>query len=91
MKVQTQVSIYPLKTKSLSEPIDEFCRILKDRGLKVETQTMGSFVVGESDIIFKSVQEAFEQLIQKYQIVLNMKISNACPKEAKKKVKKEQI
>jgi len=79
MKVQAQVSIYPLKAKSLSKAIDEFCRILKDRGLKVKTQTMGSFVIGESATIFKSVQEAFEQLTQKYQIVMNIKISNACP------------
>ena len=79
MKVQAQISIYPLKTESVSEPINEFCRILKDKGLKVETQTMDSLVIGESETIFKSVQEAFEQLTQKYQIVMNMKISNACP------------
>jgi len=79
MKVQARISIYPLKTESVSEPINEFCRILKDKGLKVETQTMDSLVIGESDTIFKSVQEAFEQLTQKYQIVMNMKISNACP------------
>ncbi|MDD5134115.1 MAG: YkoF family thiamine/hydroxymethylpyrimidine-binding protein [Phycisphaerae bacterium] len=84
MKVQAQVSVYSLKTKSLSEPIDEFCGILKDRGLKVETQTMSSLVTGESDIIFKSVQEAFEQLTQSYQIVMSMKISNACPRDKSK-------
>jgi uncharacterized protein YqgV (UPF0045/DUF77 family) len=84
MKVQAQISIYPLKTKSLSEPIDEFCRILKGRGLEVQTQTMGSLVLGESDIIFKSVQEAFEQLTQRYQIVMSMKISNACPLDESK-------
>ena len=84
MKVQAQVSIYPLKTKSLSEPIDEFCRILKDRGLKVETQTMGSFVVGQSDIIFDSVQRAFEQIAEKYNVVMDLKISNACPLDKSK-------
>ena len=84
MKVQTQVSIYPLKTKSLSEPIDEFCRILKDKGLKVETQTMGSYVVGPSDIIFNSVQKAFEQIAEKYNVVMDFKISNACPLDKSK-------
>ena len=84
MKVQVQVSIYPLRTVSLSEPIDEFCRILKDRGLKVETQTMGSFVVGQSDIIFDSVQRAFEQTAEKYNIVMDFKISNACPLDKSK-------
>lgn len=84
MKVQVQISIYPLKTSSLSEPIDEFCRILKDKGLKVQTRTMDSFIVGESDTIFKSVREAFEQIAEKYDVAMDFKISNACPKEAKR-------
>jgi len=91
MKVQVQISIYPLKTSSLSEPIGQFCRILKDRGLKVQTRTMDSFVIGQSDAVFESVREAFEQIAEKYDVVMDFKISNACPKEAKKKVKKEQI
>ncbi len=91
MKVQVQISIYPLRTESLSEPIGEFCRILKDRGLKVQTQTMGSFIVGETDTIFKSIQEAFKQIAEKHDVVMDFKISNACPREAKKKLKKEQI
>jgi len=65
MKVQVQISIYPLKTKFLSEPIEEFCRTLKNKGLKVQTRTMDSLVIGQSDAIFKSVQEAFEQIAEK--------------------------
>lgn len=84
MKVQVQISIYPLKTSSLSEPIDEFCRILKDKGLKVQTRTMDSFIVGESDTIFKSAREAFEQIAEKYDVTMDFRISNACPKEAKR-------
>ena len=87
MKVQAQISIYPLKTKSLSEPIEEFCRILKNKGLKVQTRTMDSFVVGGSDAIFESVREAFEQIAKKYDVAMDFKISNACPKEAKKSKK----
>ena len=84
MKVQAQISIYPLKTSSLSEAIDEFCRKLKDKGLKVQTRTMDSFVIGASDVIFKSVREAFEQIAEKYDVVMDFKISNACPKEAER-------
>jgi len=85
MKVQALISIYPLKTNSLSEPIAEFCKMLKDKDLKVKTRTMDSLVVGESGVIFKSVQEAFEQIVEKYDIAMDLKISNACPEEAKKK------
>lgn len=84
MKVQVQISIYPLKTKSLSEPIDEFCRILKDKDLKVQTRTMDSLLIGESDTIFNSVREAFEQIAEKYNIVMDFKISNACPLDKSK-------
>jgi uncharacterized protein YqgV (UPF0045/DUF77 family) len=83
MKVQVQISIYPLRTESLSEPIDAFCRILKDKGLKVQTRTMDSLIIGQSDVIFKSVQEAFGQIAKKYDVAMDFKISNACPKEVK--------
>jgi len=91
MKVQVQISIYPLRTNSLSKPIGEFCRILKNKGLNVQTRTMDSLILGESDVIFESVREAFEQIAEKYDVVMDFKISNACPKKAIKKVKKEQI
>ena len=84
MKIQAEISIYPLKTKSLSEPINEFCLTLENKGLQVETRTMSSFVVEESEIVFKSVQEAFGKLAEKYDVVMNIKVSNACPKEAKR-------
>jgi uncharacterized protein YqgV (UPF0045/DUF77 family) len=79
MKIQAEISIYPLKTKSLSEPINEFCQILENKGLKVETRTMSSFVVEESEAVFKSVQKAFEKLAEKYDLVMDIKVSNACP------------
>lgn len=78
MKVQAEISIYPLRTRSLSEPIKEFCKILCAHGLKIKTTAMSTFISGESRDLFKACDEAFEQLIQKYQIVMNMKISNTC-------------
>ncbi len=89
MKVQMQISIYPLKTKSLSEPIREFCRILEDKGLKIQTRTMDTLLMGESDTIFQSVREAFEQIAEKYNIVMDFKISNACPEAVNLSLKKE--
>ena len=79
MKVQAEISIYPLRTQSLSEPVEEFCRILRDHGLEIKTTAMSTFVSGESRELFKACNEAFEQLVKKYDVVMNMKISNACP------------
>ena len=79
MKVQAEISVYPLRTQSLSEPVEKFCKVLRDHGLEVKTTAMSTFVSGESRELFKACNEAFEQLVKKYDVVMNMKISNACP------------
>jgi len=79
MKIQAQISIYPLRTDSLREPVNEFCGILKDKGLEVQTHTMSTSVTGESAAIFECAQEAFEKLAQRYEVVMDLKVSNTCP------------
>jgi len=79
MKVRAEISVYPLKTTELSSPVGEFCRILKLQGLEVQIGPMSSSVSGEYKDLFKAVQKAFEQLAEKYQVVMTVKISNACP------------
>lgn len=79
MRVQAEVSLYPLKTEKLSGPVDEFCRVLRSRGLHVETRSMSTFVVGESEKLFEALKEGFELLARRNDIVVDCKISNACP------------
>ena len=79
MRVQAQVSIYPLKTKSLTEPIEAFCDALRGYDLKVETQSMNTLISGESDAVFSAIARSFEMLADQYRIVMDLKISNACP------------
>ena len=79
MKVQAEISIYPLRTKSVSEPIKEFCKILRFHGLEIKTTAMSTFIKCESRGLFKACDEAFEQLAKKHEVVMNMKVSNACP------------
>lgn len=79
MKVQAEISIYPLRIQSLSEPIEEFCRILRDYDLETTVNAMSTIIAGESAELFKACEKTFEQLTQKYQIIMNIKISNACP------------
>ncbi len=79
MKVQAEISIYPLRTQSLSEPIEEFWKILRKYDLEIKTTAMSTFIRGESRDLFKACGEAFEQLTAKYEVVMDMKISNACP------------
>lgn len=79
MRVQAEVSLYPLRTRKLSGPVEEFCRVLRSGGLHVETRLMSTFVAGESEKLFKALREAFETLARRAEVVVDLKVSNACP------------
>ena len=79
MKVQAEVSLYPLRQNDLTEPIQQFAESVKSSNVNVKTGTMSTFISGDSRTVFQGVQRAFEQAARKYQVVLTMKISNACP------------
>ena len=79
MKVQAEVSLYPLRQNDLTKPIQQFVESLKNNNLKVKTGSMSSVISGDNKIVFQSLQKAFEQAAQKYEVVLTAKISNACP------------
>ena len=79
MKVQAEVSLYPLRQNDLNEPIQKFVENLKKENLNVKPGPMSSVISGDSKIVFQGLQKAFEQATQKYEVVLTAKISNACP------------
>ena len=79
MKVQAEVSLYPLRQDDLTKPIQQFVESLKSNNIKVKTGSMSSVISGDSKIVFQSLQKAFEQAAKKYKVVLTAKISNACP------------
>ena len=79
MKVQAEISLYPLRQDDLTEPIQQFVESLKSNDLKVKTGLMSSVISGEESIVFQSLQKAFERAAKKYDVVLTAKISNACP------------
>ena len=79
MKIQAEVSLYPLRQNDLNEPVQKFIESLRSNNLKVKTGLMSSVISGEESIVFQSLQKAFEQTSRKYEVVLTAKISNACP------------
>jgi uncharacterized protein YqgV (UPF0045/DUF77 family) len=79
MKVQAEISLYPLRQNELTKPIQQFVQALEDNKLKVELGPMSTLVTGDSRVVFESLQKAFEQLAKEYEVVLTVKISNACP------------
>jgi uncharacterized protein YqgV (UPF0045/DUF77 family) len=84
MKLQAEVSLYPLRQKDLAKPVGLFCELLRKDEIEIHTGPMSSLITADSDVIFCSLKEAFEQLAKEYEVVLTAKISNACP-ECKEK------
>jgi uncharacterized protein YqgV (UPF0045/DUF77 family) len=79
MKVQAEISLYPLRQNELTKPIQQFVQVLENNKLKVELGPMSSLVTGDSQTVFENLQKAFEKIAQKYEVVMTAKVSNACP------------
>ena len=79
MKVQAEISLYPLRQNELTKPIRQFVELLESNKLKVQLGPMSTLVTGESQAVFESLQKAFEKVAQRYEVVMTTKISNACP------------
>lgn len=82
MIIQAEVSLYPLRTTDLSEVIDDFVNALSDSPLKCTTHAMSTHIVGESKIVFERISEAFARVSDRSQVVLLLKVSNACPEQS---------
>jgi len=85
MKIQAEISLYPLRQKDLTKPIQKFIDLLENNNLKVELGQMSTLIAGDRQVVFESLREAFEQLAKEYEVVMTAKISNACPEVSKHK------
>ena len=79
MTVQAEVSLYPLRTKDLSEPIGAFIRVLKHSGVEVSPGAMSTRISGEEEDVFAALRQAFTDVARDHEVVLTVKLSNACP------------
>ena len=79
MNVQAEISLYPLRTDDMGHAIGRFLGALNAAGLKVEPGSMSSTVSGDVNAVFSSMGAAFAAAAEEGQVVLVMKVSNACP------------
>jgi uncharacterized protein YqgV (UPF0045/DUF77 family) len=79
MKVEIEVSLYPLTEENLEHPVMDFMDGLKSRGCEVEIYPMCEVVKGESEHVFEALRLGYEQAAQKSGCVLIIKAFNACP------------
>ena len=81
MKIQAEVSLYPLRISNLSKPIEEFLNALKHSGLEIVSGPMSTRITGDSDTVFAALRSAFTSVIDEYEVVMSVKMSNACPEK----------
>jgi len=79
MNVQSEISLYALRTNDLGHPIGTFLGELKAAGLTVTPGNMSSTISGDVDAAFLAVCRAFKAAAENGPVVLVMKVSNACP------------
>ena len=79
MALTAQVSLYPLRQPHLSAAIHQALEIFRGHGLEVVPGAMSSLVIGEDEIVFAALKEAFQATSQQGDVVMVVTLSNACP------------
>lgn len=74
-----QISLYPLRQKSLGPAIKEALSTWEEYDLRVEPGAMSSVIVGDDTEVFAALQEAFRRVAAQGQVVMVVTLSNACP------------
>ncbi|NLL12295.1 MAG: hypothetical protein GX089_01310 [Fibrobacter sp.] len=81
MNIQAEVSYYPLGRTDFNNCINKFCRIISNKELIAETNTMSTVIIGDTSNVMHSLAEAIEAVAHQSKFVVVCKISNACPLE----------
>ncbi|RQW83586.1 MAG: hypothetical protein EHM79_15825 [Geobacter sp.] len=79
MKIQAEISLYPLKENHFGPYIDDFLNAALRQGLTVSVGSMSSVIAGEREAVFQAVSDGFAQVSDQCKVVLVVKFSNACP------------
>ncbi|MDP8221732.1 MAG: YkoF family thiamine/hydroxymethylpyrimidine-binding protein [Candidatus Lernaella stagnicola] len=79
MKIQAELSLYPLRTDLLERKVAGFIEQLIETGLTVVPGSMSTTVSGENEAVFRGLSRCFEAVSEQSEVVLIAKISNACP------------
>ncbi len=59
MRVQAEVSFYPLKAQDVTREITAFVDALRARGVEVELGPLSALVRGESGAVFDALKHAY--------------------------------
>lgn len=79
MKMEAEVSIYPLTENRIEHPVHEFVEVLRAHGCAVEIGPMSSIITGESSTVFEALRIGYEKAAEKSACLLMVKACNVCP------------
>jgi len=79
MKVEAEVSMYPLGRKDLGTHVRRFIEGLRDCGCQIEVGDMSSLVIGESGQVFDALRQGYDGAAAEGGCVLIVKACNVCP------------
>ncbi len=79
MKIQAELSLYPLKEAHLAPYIDSLLNTIRRQGLTVSVGLMSTVIAGEREIVFQAISGGFACVADQCKVVLVVKVSNACP------------
>jgi len=78
MKIQAEVSLYPLRTKKIAQIVNSFCAKLTQENLVVKPGAMSTQITGDIGDVFESLENAFIVSAEKHDVILTVKFSNTC-------------
>jgi uncharacterized protein YqgV (UPF0045/DUF77 family) len=77
--IEREVGMYPLRQEHFSPAIEIVRLAFEARGLKPQIGPMSAHVVGEGDLIFAALAEAFAKAANVSEVVMTITVSNTCP------------
>jgi uncharacterized protein YqgV (UPF0045/DUF77 family) len=79
VNISVQISVYPLRQEHLSPTVNAVEAELNAHGLRPEVGGMSTQVVGETEVVFAALRDAFMRVANSGQVVMTVTVSNACP------------
>lgn len=77
--ISAQVSLYPLRVKTLTPFINKAIEIFENYGLDIFPGSMSTIVSGNSNAVWQALRAVFTNCAQETDLVMPITVSNACP------------
>jgi uncharacterized protein YqgV (UPF0045/DUF77 family) len=80
--ISAEISIYPLRRRSIGKVIEGALNALRSYDVEVNTGSMSTDIVGEEIEVFSALRAGFLAARAAGDAVMVMTVSNACPLDA---------